>query len=369
MRAALARAPGRVNLIGEHTDYNGGFVLPCAIAASTTVRTEPSADRTLRIATPFGEAAFDLDALPQTRSGDWKDYARGVLIELGNTGIRVNGGSVCVESTVPAGAGLSSSASFEIALALALVHGADLYLAPPALAQLAQRAENEHTGTNSGIMDQAAVLFSQAGNALLLDTRTLEWSLIPVPEEIAIVVADTMQRRSLNEGAYNTRRAECEQAVAVLAKAMPGVTALRDVRPDQLGEIERLLPHELYRRARHVVTENDRVERAAKALRDDDAAAFGALMNASHESLREDYEVSSGALDMMAELARECGAFGSRMTGGGFGGCTVSAVARDRGDEFCRSLARAYHERTGISPNIYDGTPASGATVCDERSV
>lgn len=365
MRAALARAPGRVNLIGEHTDYNGGFVLPCAIAVSTNVQFEPNGTRTLGVTSAFGQAAFDLDALPENRFGDWRDYARGILFELDYAGIRVGGGNVRVESTVPAGAGLSSSAAFEVALALALVHAADAYLAPLAMAQLAQRAENTHTGTNSGIMDQAAVLFSQANHALLLDTRALQWNAVPVPENAAIVIADTMQRRNLNSGEYNTRRAECERAVKLLARSMPHVASLRDVSAEQLDYSERLLPPELFRRCRHVVSENRRVLRAVDALNREDLQTFGDLMNASHASLRDDYEVSSDALDTMTAIARESGAFGSRMTGGGFGGCTVSAVARNRADEFCRSLARRFHEETGISPDIYDGTPSSGASVSD----
>jgi galactokinase len=365
VRAALARAPGRVNLIGEHTDYNGGFVLPCAIAVSTTVRFVPSGTRMLVVSSSFGRTEFDLDALPQNRFGDWRDYARGILFELDYAGIRVDGGTVSVESTVPAGAGLSSSAAFEVALALALVHSADAYLAPLAMAQLAQRAENTHTGTNSGIMDQAAVLFSQAGHALLLDTRALQWNAVPMPENAAIIIAETMQRRALNSGEYNMRRAECERAVELLSQAMPHVASLRDLNPEDLEQAARLLPADLFRRCRHVVTENDRVLRAVDALHREDLQAFGDLMNASHASLRDDYEVSSDALDTMTAAARECGALGSRMTGGGFGGCTVSVVPRERAGEFCRSLARKYHEQTGISPAIYDGTPSAGASVSD----
>lgn len=365
MRAALARAPGRVNLIGEHTDYNGGFVLPCAIAVSAKVHLVPSCTRSLGVTSAFGAGDFDLDSLPESRTGDWRDYARGVLIELEEAGIRLCGGNARVESTVPAGAGLSSSAAFEIAFALALVHAADAYLAPLAMAQLAQRAENRHTGTNSGIMDQAAVLFSQAGHALLLDTRALQWNAVPVPENAAIVIADTMQRRSLNSGEYNTRRAQCERAVEILSESMPLVTSLRDVNAGQLDEAQRILPDDLFRRCRHVVTENDRVLGAVDALNRDDLDAFGELMNASHASLRDDYEVSSEALDTMTAIARESGAFGSRMTGGGFGGCTVSVVLRENADEFCRTLARKYHEQTGLSPAIYDGTPSAGASVSD----
>ena len=364
MRSASARAPGRVNLIGEHTDYNGGSVLPCAIANSTGAVFEPGDEPQLLVRTPLGRATFETGASAQP-FGDWRDYVRGVIAELHGAGMQTGGGRLSVESTVPIGAGLSSSASFEVAVALALSHAAQLPVDGWELAQLAQRAENGYTGTNSGIMDQFAVVFGRAGHALLLSTRTLEWEAIPFPADAAVVICNSMQARELNAGEYNARRSECEQAAAVLREHFPAMRHLCDLLPGDLEHATSLLSPVLARRTRHAVTENQRVLQAAAALRAGDCAAFGVLMNESHRSLRDDFEVSSLYLDILVEAARDLGAYGARLTGAGFGGCTVNLVQSANARSFARALALRYHERTGISPEIYDGTPAAGASVTD----
>ena len=363
MHSAVARAPGRVNLIGEHTDYNGGFVLPCAIASATTAQYTPDSTRRLTASTEFGSASFDLDALPGERLGDWRDYLRGILSELRLAGVAVAGGEVRIESTLPIGTGLSSSASFEVALALALLQANGAQMDRIELAKLAQRAENGYTGTASGLMDQCAVLLGRRGNALLLDTLSLAYELVPVPANFAVVICNTMKSRELSAGGYNARRRECEQAVQMLGVRFAGIERLRDLTPPDLNAAREVLPDDLFRRCRHVVTENRRVLDAAAALKAGDAPRFGQLMNESHESLRDDFEVSSAELDILTAIARDLGAYGARMTGGGFGGCTVNVVEASHAASFGRAVARRYHERTGINAEIYDGTPADGASV------
>jgi galactokinase len=360
------RAPGRVNLIGEHTDYNDGFVMPAAIGYYTHVRARRRDDRIVTVRSDrFPEpAAFQLDRLPRTRRGDWADYARGILIELAAGGIALRGADVLVTATLPLGAGLSSSASFEIALALAMLAAAEASMESTEIARLAQCAEHEHVGIRSGIMDQFAVLRSHAHHAMLLDTRTLEVELVPVPERAAIVVANTMVKHALAASEYNARRAECEAGVRILQQTLPRIRALRDVTLEMLEQHEADLPAVVYRRCRHVVTEDARAGEAANALRAGNLAALGSLLNASHESLKNDYEVSCPELDRMVEIARTIeGVYGARMTGGGFGGCTVNLVAADRAAAFARRLARAYRTQTGTMPEIYDGTPVDGAQV------
>jgi galactokinase len=361
-----ARAPGRVNLIGEHTDYNDGFVMPAAIGYATQADATPRDDRRVEIASAaFDEPlVFDLEALPQGRRNDWGDYARGILIELGRCGVTLRGANVHVSSTIPLGAGLSSSASFEVALALAMLAVSGATLGQVEIARLAQRAENDSVGARSGIMDQFAVLFGEAGNATFLDTRSLEFAHLPVPPQARIVIGNTMVKHALAGGEYNARRAQCEEAVEVLQRWYPEIRALRDVTLADLEAHHNDLSPTVFRRARHVVTENARVRDAAAALEAGDVGAFGALMNASHDSLRDDYEVSCPELDAMVYAARECdGVFGARMTGGGFGGCTVNLVEANAVPEFRRRVAEGYRAATGIDAALYDGTPVDGASV------
>lgn len=357
-----SRAPGRVNLIGEHTDYSGGFVMPCAIRYETRVTAAPLTDPIVTAESSAGGLiVLRLDGLSQRR-GDWGDYVRGILIELHRAGVPLQGAALRITGDVPLGAGLSSSASLEIAVALAILRMTRAALDDAALAKLAQRAENDHVGTRCGIMDQFAVLRGREGCAMFLDTRSLDAQQLPIPAETAIVICNTMVRHELSTGAYNDRRRECEEAAALL-----GVPMLRDATLEMLEDGRRRLAPALYKRARHVVTENARVAAAAKALRERDARRFGELMNASHESLRMDYEVSCGELDTMVRLARAHeGVYGARMTGGGFGGCTVNLVDRDRADAFRSHIVAAYRAETGITPDLYDGTPSRGAEILHE---
>jgi galactokinase len=367
MHSVSTRAPGRINIIGEHTDYNDGFVLPCAIAYDTRVLAEERPDRMVTVRSRFDEpAAFDLDRLPAQRRGGWTDYVRGVLIELRDAGVMLCGGDVKIAGTVPIGAGLSSSASVEIAFALAMIRLAGTRMDPLDLARLAQRVENEHVGARSGIMDQYAVLFARAGYAVFLDTRTLQSQLIEIPPGLAIVVCNTMVRHDLAAGEYNERRRECEQAVRDLQARYPAIRALRDVTLDQLQSARSVLSPVQYARARHVVSENERVLAAVQTLRDGEFALLGKLLYDSHASLRDDYAVSCPELDLMVELARGFdGTVGARMTGGGFGGCTVNLVHAGRSQEFASWIASAYRKDTGIVPEVYDGTPSAGARIVD----
>ncbi|HTA40725.1 MAG TPA: galactokinase [Candidatus Acidoferrales bacterium] len=359
-----ARAPGRVNLIGEHTDYNDGFVMPAAISYATHVAGDPTPNRVVNVASESVDAAaaFDLDALETGRAGDWTDYVRGVLIELQRAGVTLAGADLRVTSTVPLGAGLSSSASFEVALALAMLERCGTTMPRIDVAKLARRAEAEHTGTRSGIMDQFAVLFGEAGSATFLDTRSLDYAHVPVPAGVTIVICNTMVKHALAAGAYNERREQCEAAVERLKTWYPDIRALRDVSLEQLEAHAAAIPPILYHRALHVVGENARVLEAKAAFERADPLDFGRLMNASHESLRDDYEVSAPELDVMVALARRCdGVYGARMTGGGFGGCTVNLVDVASVDSFRAAIAKGYYRETGMHPDLYDGTPAAGA--------
>ena len=355
MSGTLARAPGRVNLIGEHTDYNGGFVLPCAISRFTQAHFVASGANEISVHSAFGTAQFPAGKQNTRGFGDWRDYIRGVLSELHAIAGTLPGGTLTIESTVPAGAGLSSSASLEVAVALALLRAKNMRTQRLEVAKLAQRAENGYTGARSGLMDQLTVLFAQEGCALLIDTKELQLRSIRVPDSIAIVICNTMKTHAIARGGYNDRRAECEEAAELL-----GVDDLVD---GDLALAQQTLPPGLLRRARHVIDEDGRVLEAADALEHEQMERFGALMYASHESLRTDFEVSTQELDLLVEIARDLGALGARLTGGGFGGCTVNVVRKDRARSFSEELARRYAERTGVAPEIYDGTPAGAASV------
>jgi galactokinase len=305
MSAAVVRAPGRVNLLGEHTDYNDGFVLPCAIDRFTVVEVSPRDDAAVHVESLGELDDFMLDAIDRT--GTWRDYVRGVVQLVQPEA----GASLRIESTVPQGAGLSSSASLEIAVGRALSD-----LPGEELALLAQRAENEFVGVQCGIMDQFAVTLARADHALLLDCRDLSYRHIPIPDGVAIVVCDSHVERRLAESGYNQRRAACEAAARQL-----GLRSLRDATLEQVAEMPR---------ARHVVSENERTLRGAAALESGDCDTFGRLMDASHASLRDDYEVVPPELDELAAATRAVdGCYGSRITGAGFGGCTVSLVRHD----------------------------------------
>lgn len=361
-----ARAPGRVNLIGEHTDYNDGFVLPMAIHRAIWVAARPRGDRRVHlIAADFGEeAVFSLDELHPGGVRGWAAYPAGVAWVLEQVGFRLPGVDGVVAGEVPIGSGLSSSAALEVAFAMAWVTLGGHEVPRLELARLCQRAENEFVGVRCGIMDQMAALFGRRGHALLIDCRFLETRLIPIPEEIVILVADSGVRRELAASEYNARRAQCEEAVRRLQGRYPGIRALRDVSRAQLEAARMELPDQIYRRARHVVSENERVLHAVAALERGDLPAFGEQLNASHESLRSDYEVSAPELDTLVEAARSVpGVYGARLTGAGFGGSILAVVRREAVQAAGEVIARHYEACFGRRPAMFAVEPDDGATI------
>jgi galactokinase len=362
----VVRAPGRVNLIGEHTDYNDGFVLPVAIERDVLVAlaTRPEREVCLR-SLDFDQATtFSLDDIQKDEEHTWSNYARGVAVELEAAGVRLRGADMVMQGNVPIGAGLSSSAAYEVAMALAFLVAAGAEMDPVQVALLAQRAENRFVGMQCGIMDQFISALGQAGHALFIDTRDLSHRALPLPAGVRVVICDTMTRRGLVGSAYNERRQQCEEAVRILQGVLPGVRALRDVTPSDLARYGDRLPPLVRKRAAHVVSENARVLAAVAALEAGQAVEFGRLMDASHASLRDDYEVSSHHLNLMVELAREApGCLGARMTGAGFGGATVNLVREQEVERFVRTVAARYEEHSGLSPEITVTAAAAGAGV------
>lgn len=358
------RAPGRVNLIGEHTDYNDGFVMPAAIDLSVFVRVWPREDRKLQIrAEDFAEEVeFDLDEPNPMPRGHWADYPIGVAIMLERAGYRLRGAFLQIRGDVPVGSGLSSSAAVEVATACALTANSGLKIDRRELALLCQKAENEFVGARVGIMDQFVALFGQAQRALLLDCRSLEFKLLPLPDTVNVVICNTMVKHALASSAYNERRAQCEEGVKRLAAHVAGIKALRDVTINQLEQFKCELSEVVYRRCRHVISENTRVLFAAEALENGDVVSFGKLMNESHRSLRKDYEVSSRELNLMVQLARKFqGVFGARMMGGGFGGSTVNLVDVNRVAHFKYVVGQEYERIMNLKPEIHVCEASSGA--------
>jgi galactokinase len=359
----LFRAPGRVNLIGEHTDYNDGFVLPAALELGTFVAVAARADRVLRICTLAfdASAAFQLDDPSPAPRGDWSDYVRGVAIELERAGHQLRGADLMIGSDLPIGAGLSASAALEVGTGYALlqISGAEINLIE--LAKYCQRAENNFVGIRCGIMDQFISCLGVEGCALLIDCRSVTAKPIQIDPSARLVICDTMVRHQLASSEYNPRRRDCERAVRLLSDALGGVNALRDVTLEVLEKHAALLPDQILNRARHVVAENARALDAVAALEAGDLAACGQLMNESHASLRDEYEVSCPELDLMVELALDVeGVFGSRMTGAGFGGCTVSLVEAGAVHHFTELVGEAYREATGRTPRIFSSSPQRG---------
>ena len=362
--ARIFRAPGRVNLIGEHTDYNDGFVMPAALEFCTWVAAGKREDRAVEVYSDhFDETIrLSLDELADPPRKHWSDFIRGVAAVLQNAGYNLAGANLVIHGEVPLGAGLSSSASLEVATALALSSLSGIDVPRMELVKLCQKAEHEFVGTRCGIMDQFVAVHGTTRHALMLDCRSLEYELLPLPRDLRLVVCNSMVRHELASGEYNHRRADCEEGVRLLQPHLPGIRALRDVSVAQLEAWEHMLPATVYRRCRHVVTENQRVLDAAQALRSSDADRFGRLMYQSHASLRDDYQVSCGELDLLVELASSRpGVYGARMTGGGFGGCTVNLLRADACDSFKQHTSRAYREATGIVPEIYVCEPGQGA--------
>ena len=353
--ARLYRAPGRINLIGEHTDYNDGFVMPMALDRATWVAAAARGDARLvvRSATTTGQANVDMRNLPAGRSGEWSDYVVGVAAVLGRD-VRLKGADLAITSDVPAGAGLSSSAALEVSIGYALLDVSGIEVDLTRLALACQRAEHEFVGTRCGIMDQFVACHGRAGHALMLDTRGLGYRPISLPGHVRVLACNTMVAHALAANEYNVRRADCEAAVRILGERSPDLRSLRDTTLAQVAAAADRLGDRLLRRCRHVVTENARVEAAVAAFEAGDVAGFGKLLYSSHESLRDDYEVSCRELDVMVEAASTIpGVYGARMTGGGFGGCAVVLADADKSPAVASELGRRYHAATSIRPEIW----------------
>lgn len=366
----LARAPGRVNLIGEHVDYNDGWVLPAAIERSVVLAFETTAepvmdltaaDLGLSVRLPLGEVT---GRVPPKKLPSWVRYPAGVAWALAQAGHEVHGLQGVYASSIPIGAGLSSSAAVEAVFALAWQSAGGWPASPMDLARLCQQAENDFVGVRCGLMDQFASLHGARGQALLFDCRLLTWEAVPIPPEVVIVVADSGVRRHLGASAYNQRRSECEQAIHVLQQRIPGMRALRDVTAEMFAEHAGVLPDVIRRRAQHVIDECLRARLMADALCAADLPRAGELLNASHASLRSLYEVSGPELEALVEAARrQPGCFGARLTGAGFGGCTVQLVEASRAEEFTQSLADEYQRATGRRAEVMVTAAAQGAQV------
>lgn len=356
----VVRAPGRVNLIGEHTDYNDGFVLPMAIDRAVWLALRPRSDTHLLIHS-LDFAATGEFALADLHKGTmgWLEYVKGVAFALGEAGYPLRGWEGVMAGNVPVGAGLSSSAAVEMAVARAFQAVGGWEWDAAAMALAGQKAENQWVGVSTGIMDQMISAGGKAGQALLIDCRSLATELVPLPPGTAVVVLDTATRRGLVDSAYNERRAQCHAAAQFFQ-----VPALRDVTLAQFQAQEQQLDELTRRRARHVITENERTVAAATAMRVGDAVQLGQLMNASHESLRDDFAVSSDALNVIVTCARQHTAcYGARMTGAGFGGCAVALVDVAAADAFITHVANTYQAQTSLTPNLYLCTPSNGAEI------
>ncbi|MFC6652454.1 galactokinase [Paenibacillus rhizoplanae] len=357
--ARVFYAPGRVNLIGEHLDYNGGYVFPAALDFGTTLIVRPRTDGKVQFAStnfPY-EASIDFSDIGAAKTGEWVDYPVGVMVELAKKGHPVSGGyDLLFHGEIPNGSGLSSSASIEVVTGFAFLTllGGDTDTVEIAL--LSQRAENQYVGVNSGIMDQFAVANGKRDQAILLMCDTLEYSLVPfVTGSYKLVIGNTNKKRGLVDSKYNERRSQCEEALAILKQELPSLSYLAEVKPEQFELLQdRITDETVRRRARHVVEENQRVLDSVEVLKNNDLKQFGLYMNDSHVSLRDLYEVSCEELDVMVEEAQRIpGTLGSRMTGAGFGGCTVSLVHEDDVQRFITEVGEAYKNRTGLTGEFY----------------
>jgi galactokinase len=366
--ASVYRAPGRVNLIGEHTDYNDGFVLPAAIAFYCWAAAARRRDGKLVIYSEnFKESVeVTLDTLSPLGKKHWANYPLGVARALRQAGKPLHGANIYIAGDVPLGAGLSSSAAVEVATGFALLDRSGLAVDRPELAQLCQKAENEFVGARVGIMDQFVSCCGRASHAVLLDCRSLQHEFVKLPADLQLVICNTMVRHALASGEYNARRAECEEGVRILRKTFPEIRALRDVTLSQLENKSGNLSSKVFARCRHVITENARVHSAVEALGRGDIKALGTLMRDSHRSLRDDYQVSCKELDLMVEIAeRQPGLIGARMTGGGFGGCTINLVESAAVSDFRHNVAAAYSSKTGRTPEIFVSSASDGAQQID----
>lgn len=355
-QAGVVQAPGRVNLIGEHTDYNDGFVLPAAIQFQTSVAiAKRPDDRLVLDSENYGEQVeFGPGELPEKARHHWSDYVVGVARKLGEQGIRLPGANLLIGGDVPQGAGLSSSASLEVAVCKAFLEIASASMDGLKMARLCQSAENDFVGARCGIMDQFVSVHAKKGHALQLDCRLLTYQQLALPEGIHLVICNTMVRHAIAGGEYNQRRRECETGAQFFAGRKPGIGALRDVSLEEFRKHEADLPEPIRSRCRHVITENARVLEAGNALAEGDLERLGQLMRESHASLRDDFQVSCQELDVMVELASKLrGVYGARMTGGGFGGCTINVVKSGEVESFRSLIAEKYERAVGKRPEIY----------------
>jgi galactokinase len=362
----VSRAPGRVNLIGEHTDYNDGFVMPSALEFATLTAASRRPDRRLQIYSMIMDETreFELDSPPPGPSGDWSDYVLGVALMLEGSGRTLSGADLLIWSDVPIGAGLSSSAALEVSCAHALLTESGLPFDPIEIAQLCQRAENDFVGMRCGVMDQYISCCGVAGHALLIDCRSLESRHVAIAPNLRLLIANSRVRHQHAGGEYNLRREACEEGVRLLSRYLGPIQALRDVTPQQLESKRRKLPELIYRRCRHIVTENARVLEAERALGSGDLVACGRAMNASHVSMRDDFEITCPEVDMLAGLAQTVkGVYGSRMTGGGFGGCTISLVEEWAVEKASQMLTDGYRIAMGRDVDIYVCAPSDGAQL------
>ena len=357
-------SPGRVNLIGEHTDYNGGYVFPAALKMRTTIVLRPNGENVVRLAATDlpDRVEVDVNKIEDYKGIKWGDYQAGIISEMLKDGYDIVGCDMLYDDTTPHGGGLSSSAAIEVstALAFATLHNEKNGIGKPVdmieMAKIGQRAENVYVGVNCGIMDQFASAMGKEDHAIFLQCQSLDYKHVPVKlDGKKIVVSNTKKKHSLGASKYNERRSECEKGFEILKKAMPEKNCLGEISVEEFEAHKHLLTDDVvFRRIRHVITEDDRVLKSIVALEAGDIAKFGEYMNGSHDSLRDDYEVTCLELDTMVEEARKIkGVLGSRMTGAGFGGCTVSIVEADAVDTFIAEVGKNYEARTGLKPEFY----------------
>ncbi len=363
-----AVAPGRVNLIGEHTDYNDGFVMPIAIQYAVTILAAPRGDGQIHLfSADFGQRTAFAAAGPVERDPrfPWSHYEKGVVSEYLKRGDIPGGANLLIQGNVPMASGLSSSAAVEVSTAVALRAMNGFAIGDLDLIRLCQKAENDFVGMKCGIMDQFISCLGKAGHSLFLDCRSLDYRLIPFPSDrYSVVILNTKMKRELTGSEYNERRSQCEEGVRLLRPALPGVRALRDVSQEAFDKHAALLPDLVARRCRHVVSENQRVLDFVQALTGSDEAKIGSLLLDSHASLRDLFEVSCSELDLMVELSMSVpGVVGARMTGAGFGGCAIAVVQKGREDVLKSKVLEKYPEKTGIEPEVYVSSPSDGAKV------
>ena len=364
LKPRVFAAPGRVNIIGEHTDYADGFVMPAAIDFATFAAISAHDDGRIEVRSEnyHDEVAYELSGLPERRIGHWSDYPLGVISVLREDGVEVPAFSLTLHGDVPVGAGLSSSAAVEVSTMAAVLSLTDARIPLPRMAQLCRRAENGYVGASTGIMDQFIACCGAENHALLLDCRSLEYRLAPIPPDVRLVIANTMVKHSHAGGEYNTRRAEVEEGTEILRRHRPEIRKLRDATMADLERWGNEMPPGVLKRTRHVITENARTVAAADALECGDLETLGQLMYAAHVSYRDDFEASCHEADVMVELAsKEEGCIGARLTGGGFGGCTVDLVKAACARQFSANLYKRYREVTGIDADVYLCHASAGA--------